>query len=72
MVRIYDLVQTALATGYLTIAIEEQLRSLLKASQYEPKDLAAFTKLQQFVMEGSIKQESREQMRIQRYPSDCA
>ena len=69
MLRIRDLVEQALLAGYLTVVGEEQLRSLLKTSECESEDLAAFVKLQQAVMEGNVKQESREQMSIQHYPS---
>lgn len=64
MIRIRDLVEQALTTGYLTVFGEEQLRSLLKTSGCESEDLAAFVKLQQAVMEGDVKQESREQISI--------
>jgi len=69
MVRIRDLVEQALATGYLTVVGEEQLRSLLRTSGCESEDLTAFAQLQQAVMAGNVKQESREQMSVQQHPS---
>ncbi len=46
MLLIRDLVQQALATGYLTIAAQEQLRQLLQTTQYEKEDINAFMTLQ--------------------------
>lgn len=59
MALIRDLVQTALKTGYLTIAAEEQLRHLL-TTQYDLEDLNAFMMLQEAAMSDQVKQESRE------------
>ena len=59
MVSISDLVQKTLKAGYLTIEAEEQLRKLL-ATQYNMQDLNAFVTLQEAVMTGQVKQESRE------------
>ncbi len=59
MILIRELVQEALATGFLTMEAEEQLRRLLK-TQYDLQDLKAFVNLQQAVMEGKVKQESRQ------------
>jgi hypothetical protein len=59
MISIRDLVQQVLATGYLTIAAEEQLRSLLTA-KYTKEDFTAFMQLQQAAMNGWVKQEARE------------
>lgn len=58
-VFIRDIVQKALATGYLSIADEDQLRHLLR-TKYGLEDLNAFMKLQQAAMTGHVKQESRE------------
>ncbi len=63
MTSISDLVQKALKTGYLTIEAEEQLRKLL-ANQYNLEDLNAFVSLQEAVMTGRVKQESRERLHI--------
>ncbi|WP_353933255.1 hypothetical protein WJM97_22650 [Okeanomitos corallinicola TIOX110] len=57
--RIKNVVETALKTGYLTIQAENQLRKLL-ATQYDFEDLNAFMSLQEAAMMGSVKQESRE------------
>lgn len=58
MILIRDLVQQALASSYLTVEAEEQLRRLLQ-TKYEKEDLKAFMKLQLAVMEGIVRQESR-------------
>ncbi|MCU0526570.1 MAG: hypothetical protein MUF72_17300 [Elainella sp. Prado103] len=59
MGRIQDLVRQALETGYLSLAAEEQLRSLLQRKN-DSDDLTAFMQLQRAAMEGNVKQESRE------------
>ena len=56
---IYEVVQQALSNGYLTVEEEEKLRQLLQA-KYGIDDLNAFFNLQQAVIEGSVKQQSRE------------
>jgi len=58
---IRDLVQNTLATGYLTIEAEDQLRQLL-AGKYEKEDFLAFMILQEAAMTGQVKQESRERL----------
>jgi hypothetical protein len=60
MIRIRDVVQQALITGYLTVEAENQLRYLL-TTQYDMEDLNAFMTLQEAAMNGNVKQESREQ-----------
>ncbi|TAE54671.1 MAG: hypothetical protein EAZ76_04125 [Nostocales cyanobacterium] len=57
--RIRDVVETALKTGYLTIQAENQLRELL-ANRYDFEDFNAFMSLQEAAMTGKVKQESRE------------
>lgn len=64
MSLIRDLAQQALATGYLTIAAENQLRKLLK-TKYGMEDFYAFMNLQAAAMSGQVKQESRELRRSQ-------
>ncbi|ARV62925.1 hypothetical protein BZZ01_08595 [Nostocales cyanobacterium HT-58-2] len=59
MMLIRDVVQEAITTGYLSVAAEEQLRSLLR-TKYELEDLDAFMKLQEAARLGKIRQESRE------------
>jgi hypothetical protein len=59
MALIREIVQQALSTGYLTVAAESQLRTLLR-TKYEEEDLIAFMKLQHAAMNGVVKQESRE------------
>lgn len=59
MVRIREVVQQALKTGYLSLEAEAQLKQLL-ASKYDSEDLNAFMKLQQAAMGGYVRQASRE------------
>ncbi len=63
MTRIRDVVQQALATGYLSVEAENQLRRLL-STQYESEDFSAFVVLQDAAMNGKVKQESRERCGI--------
>jgi hypothetical protein len=63
MLLIRDLVQQALATGYLTIAAQEQLRQLLQTTKYEKEDINAFMALQKAAMAGEVLQENRELIR---------
>ncbi|AKG23298.1 hypothetical protein [Calothrix sp. 336/3] len=60
MMRIRDVVQKALVTGYLTVEAENQLRQLL-STRYELEDFNAFMLLQEAAMTGKVRQESREQ-----------
>ncbi|MBD1920345.1 hypothetical protein H6F77_04330 [Microcoleus sp. FACHB-831] len=64
MILIRELVQQAIATGYLTVEAEEQLRQLL-AKKYDREDLTAFMRLQQAAMAGNVRQESRELLTAQ-------
>ncbi|MDJ0799748.1 MAG: hypothetical protein QNJ51_23550 [Calothrix sp. MO_167.B12] len=64
MIRIRDVVQSALATGYLTLEAENQLRQLL-TRHYDLEDFNAFMSLQEAAMTGKVKQQSREQCQIQ-------
>lgn len=59
MHMIREVVEEAIATGYLTVAAEEKLRRLLKV-KYDMEDLNAFMLLQEAAMTGKVKQESRE------------
>lgn len=63
MTRIRDVVQQALATGYLTVEAENKLRQLL-AVPYDKEDFNAFMILQKAAMMGRVKQESRERCRV--------
>lgn len=63
MVLIREVVQKALATGYLTLASEAELRRLLQTTKYGWEDLNAFMSLQQATMAGRVRQESRELIR---------
>ncbi|MEH2378057.1 MAG: hypothetical protein V7K27_03990 [Nostoc sp.] len=63
MTRIRDVVQKALATGYLTVEAENQLRQLL-TTRYDLEDFNAFMTLQEAGMTGKVKQESRERCGI--------
>ena len=62
MALIRQVVHQALATGYLSIEAEAQLRQLLK-NKYDLEDLNAFMALQQAAMSGIVRQESRELLR---------
>ena len=62
MIRIRNVVQQALSTGYLTIEAEELLRQML-AKKYDQEDLKAFMLLQEAAMTGQVKQQSRELLR---------
>lgn len=64
MALIREVVQQAITTGYLTVAAENQLRQLL-TTKYDREDLKAFMTLQQAVIDGRVKQESRELIRCQ-------
>lgn len=57
---ISKIAQHALATGYLTLEAEEQLRQLLQRTKYGLEDFEAFIILQTEVIEGRVKQEARE------------
>jgi hypothetical protein len=63
MTRIRDVVQQTLATGYLTVEAENQLRHLL-TTPYDLEDLNAFMTLQEAAMNGKVRQESRERCSI--------
>lgn len=63
MIRIRDVVQKALSTGYLTVESENQLRQLL-STRYDLEDFNAFMTLQEAAMTGRVKQESRERCGI--------
>ncbi len=68
MYLIREVVQQALATGYLSVVAEEQLRQLLQ-KKYSLEDLDAFIMLQQAAMAGQVKQESRELIQTQYFSS---
>jgi len=59
MYYIREVVKHALETGYLSIESENSLRRLL-GKQYGDEDLDAFVQLQEAVIGGSVKQQSRE------------
>jgi hypothetical protein len=63
MTRIRDVVQQALASGYLSVEAENQLRRLL-TTRYEWEDFNAFVVLNDAAMNGRVKQESRERCGI--------
>lgn len=62
MPLIRDIVQQALATCYLSLEAEEQLRTRLKG-KYDVVDFKAFMKLQCAVMKGKVRQEARERIK---------
>lgn len=59
MILIREIVQQALVTGCLSVEAENQLRQLLK-NKYDSDDLKAFIKLQHAVVDGGVRQESRQ------------
>ncbi|HEY9299260.1 MAG TPA: hypothetical protein VIQ31_23450 [Phormidium sp.] len=59
MIRIRELVQQAIKTGYLDLKAEEQLRKLL-SSIYDLDELRIFMNLQLAAMNGEVKLESHE------------
>lgn len=63
MLRICELVQQAINTGYLDLKAEEQLRQLLN-TKYDIEDLRLFMKLQLAAMNGEVRLESHEQRKI--------
>ncbi|MBW4614336.1 MAG: hypothetical protein KME21_13895 [Desmonostoc vinosum HA7617-LM4] len=63
MTRIRDIVQKALAAGYLTVEAENRLRELL-STRYDVEDFNAFMTLQEAAMTGKVIQESRERCGI--------
>lgn len=63
MVKIREIVRQALVWNYLTVEAENKLRQLLK-SKYEEEDLNAFIELQKAVMNGRVRQESRELIEV--------
>ena len=56
---IREIAQTAIDTGSLTLANEQKLRLMLK-QKYDSDDLEAFIALQQAVIRGQVKQQSRQ------------
>ncbi|MGB7440372.1 MAG: hypothetical protein WA919_04835 [Coleofasciculaceae cyanobacterium] len=60
MVLIRDIVEQAMTKGYLTIEAEMELRQLLQKTKYGGEDFCAFMRLQAAVIDGQVKQESRE------------
>ncbi|MGB3535848.1 MAG: hypothetical protein WBA13_20320 [Microcoleaceae cyanobacterium] len=62
MATIHQLVQETLESGYLTIDVEQQLRSLVQTTKYGLEDMNAFVNLQIAAKDGHIKQESREKL----------
>ena len=58
---IREIVKQAIETGLLTLEAEKKLRIML-THKYDQEDLEAFIKLQQAVITGEVKQESRQCM----------
>lgn len=59
MVTICQIVREALNNNILSVVAEEQLKECLRSKQYTLDDLRAFWTLQNVVMSGVVKQESR-------------
>jgi len=60
---IRDIVEQSLTLGYLSLDAEEQLRTNL-SRKYDVEDFRAFMQLQFAIMNGQVKQESREQFSV--------
>lgn len=58
VIRIREVVQEAMTTGYLTVQAEDLLRQMLR-TKYDLEDFKAFISLQQAAMNGYVQQESR-------------
>jgi hypothetical protein len=56
--KIREVVQQVLSTGFLSIEAENQLRRML-STKYDREDFQAFMQLQNAAMIGSVRQESR-------------
>ena len=65
MTLIGTIVGKALATGYLTVEAEEQLRQQLQMTKYGLEDFEAFITLQKEVMEGRVRHQALELLRSQ-------
>ncbi|MGC9527981.1 MAG: hypothetical protein ACP5D7_20785 [Limnospira sp.] len=63
MICIRDVVQNAIATGFLSLEAENLLREMLKTTQHDGEALDAFANLQVAAMAGKVRQESRELLR---------
>jgi hypothetical protein len=59
-IRVRDVVQEVMSTGYLSLNMENQLRQMLQTTHYDSEDVHAFANLQLAAMSGKVKQESRE------------
>ena len=57
---IREIVHQVLASGYLSLEEENQLRQMLQTTHYGLEDMKAFIGLQIAALEGNICQESRE------------
>ncbi|VXD12656.1 hypothetical protein [Planktothrix paucivesiculata] len=59
-IRVRDVVQEVMSTGYLSLNLENKLRRMLQTTHYDSEDIHAFANLQLAAMSGKVKQESRE------------
>ncbi|HEY9864293.1 MAG TPA: hypothetical protein V6D21_08980 [Candidatus Obscuribacterales bacterium] len=59
-IRVRDVVQEVMSTGYLSLNLENKLRRMLQTTHYDSEDIHAFANLQLAAMSGQVKQESRE------------
>ncbi len=57
MIMIKEIVNQAIALGYLSVKAQNQIRNLMQ-SNYDSEDLDALIILQRSVMSGEVKQES--------------
>lgn len=62
MSKICEVIEHSLKTGYLTQDAEEELRQLLQTTKYGVSELNAFAQFQYAAMQGSVRQQSRENL----------
>ena len=58
-----EIIQEALASGYLSLEAENRLRKLL-VQKCQPEDISAFMRLHRETTEGNVKQESRNLIKL--------
>jgi len=63
MIFMKKIVEQALTTGYLSVAAQNQIRSLLQ-SDYDSEDLDALIILQRAVVAGDVKKEAHSQKAV--------
>jgi hypothetical protein len=67
-VLIREVVQQAIAVGYLSLEAENQMQQLFASAKCDLEDLNAFMSLQLAAMAGRVKQESLELITLRQVP----